>query len=62
MMIIVHATCAITHAYVSPDQADTMTIREAGTFRTEVANKLANPMTAGTNICVCVFISMQTSG
>lgn len=28
-------------------KADTMTIREASTYRTEVANKLSNPMVPG---------------
>lgn len=28
-------------------KADTMTIREAGMYRTEVANKIANPMLPG---------------
>jgi septin 7 len=28
-------------------KADTMTIREANTYRTEVANRIANPMVPG---------------
>mmetsp|Transcript_9217 Transcript_9217/g.19716 ORF Transcript_9217/g.19716 Transcript_9217/m.19716 type:complete len:478 (-) Transcript_9217:817-2250(-) len=36
-------------------KADTMTIREAGIYRTEVANKLSNPMLAGIREKINVF-------
>lgn len=33
-------------------KADTMTIREAGIYRSEVANKIANPMLPGEHIWI----------
>ncbi len=37
-------------------KADTMTIREANTYRTEVANRIANPMVPGRLHCYTLLL------